>query len=142
MRWLLVLLLIAPVAADPSHGSDTGARIAPGNEWSTTFTERGTVEFYCEPHPWRIGSIRVEPRSGTPETHLVNITEGEAWSFAPGALTIRAGDTVVWNNTGAVMHQISWMHASDDNPRAAMLWIAAGIIAGIAVAAVINRRFD
>lgn len=36
--------------------------LAQGDSWSYTFTEPGTYEYYCIPHPWMKGKVIVSDR--------------------------------------------------------------------------------
>jgi plastocyanin len=33
--------------------------IAPGETFSYTFTEAGTFDYFCTPHPWMMGTVIV-----------------------------------------------------------------------------------
>jgi len=44
--------------ASPDGLFDSGD-IAPGETFSYTFTEAGTFDYFCTPHPWMMGTVIV-----------------------------------------------------------------------------------
>lgn len=99
---------------DGAHGHGDDAVTSPemyhNETWNHTFTEPGTFEYHCHPHPWMQASIMVLEANGTAMNHTITIIEPddfEDWSFDPVELTIRAGDTVTWVNAGQQMHLLA-----------------------------------
>ncbi|MGB0652121.1 MAG: cupredoxin domain-containing protein [Thermoplasmatota archaeon] len=115
-----LLVLAAPMTMaqdghdDHAHGEDAlaGPQQQPGEDWSHIFTEPGTFEYHCHPHPWMQATIIIEeaPEGYEPQEVVIEIEEPEdyqQWSFTPEQLTVRVGDTVTWRNTGAIMHKVA-----------------------------------
>ncbi|HEU4760273.1 MAG TPA: cupredoxin family copper-binding protein [Dehalococcoidia bacterium] len=55
-----------PHTVTSKNGDWRSGLLAQGQHFSRTFTEQGTYEYYCEPHPWMTGRI------------VVGVTIGEA----------------------------------------------------------------
>ena len=91
--WMKGILRVAaltgpPPSPPPGLRSAAGASAAPAPP----------------PEPARQGS--------GPVTHTVNIVEPSlsdamSWGFNPKVLDVRAGDTVVWRNTGSMQHSVT-----------------------------------
>lgn len=105
------------VATVPVEGGTTSDSnvvsddLRTGDTFQHTFTTEGTFAYHCHPHPWMQGEIHIEPaqNGSEPQNHTIKIVEpldeGD-WTFEPGSLTIRVGDTVEWVNEGEVIHVI------------------------------------
>lgn len=153
---LLSLLAIAGLAS--AQAFDSG-NMGPGESWSHTFEEvnEAGYEYHCHPHPWMTGMVHVLPDDdGKQETVYVDIQEGPDaadWGYSIEHLVIQAGDTVVWNNTGAVIHTVteatgdgSGHHGdhdhngagSDSNESPGFAWV--GVVGAVAVALSMRRR--
>ena len=52
-----------PGTARGSRAFDSGL-LAQGDEWSFTFTEAGTYQYYCIPHPFMRGTVIVKDAHG------------------------------------------------------------------------------
>lgn len=125
MRTLLiaatVLFLLAPsaMAEDPEPIPDSGD-IAPGETYSHTFTEVyvNGHHYHCHPHPWMWAMVHVNADTdGETTTRHVDIVEGnnsDDWGYSEQHLSIEVGDTVVWTNTGDLVHTVSPGNPDDD----------------------------
>lgn len=109
----LVLFLAPVVAAEDPEPIPESGDIAPGGTYSYTFTEE-YVEghfYHCHPHPWMWAMVHVNADTdGETTTHAVDIVEGnnsDDWGYTPQHLSIEVGDTVVWTNTGDMVHTVS-----------------------------------
>lgn len=133
MRHVVVVVLAAlaalsaPALAGPDHdhwaegaapddhthagGGLSSPDLLANESWSHTFTEPGLFEYHCHPHPWMQASIEILASEGGPaRNHTITVVEPsdfEKWAFSVDKLTIFAGDTVTWNNTGQRMHTVS-----------------------------------
>jgi plastocyanin len=95
-------------------GMDTGI-IREGATGKVTFLEPGEFIYHCNFHPEMIGSIEVvgEPMA-TPEASPAASPEAVAevdvkiidFGFEPANVTVEAGGSITWTNTGAVPHSI------------------------------------
>lgn len=111
--------------------SDTGyfdsGRLEPGERFEVQMNQTGKFSFYCKLHPQMRGNITVievaeeptpTPTSPTPvedeSTPEVRIFD---YDFRPGELTIEAGQTVVWTNTGTRQHTVTANDGSFDSGR-------------------------
>ena len=119
----LLMLLASPTAlGSEGHGDEepeahdeegfSSPELQPGQSVSLNLTEEGTFDYHCHPHPWMLAQLNILPSNGTPQTHVINITEPadqpfENWTFAPKAMDVRVGDTVTWVNAGTVMHRVT-----------------------------------
>ena len=106
-RTLLSILLILFVAAGcSSTGSDSenspqfdSGFLAPGESFSFTFQEEGTVDYFCRSHePDMTGRIIVDANaaiSGQDTVEMQNI------QFNPSQITVKPNTTIVWINREA-----------------------------------------
>ncbi len=86
-----------------------------GNSYSLTFRNVGTYKYQCQVHPGMVGVVRVQSptiTSSAAARHTCTVKEvkgksASGYVFAPAALTIKVGDTVVWvDDSGQVPHNI------------------------------------
>ena len=118
-----------------------------GQSWSFTFAGPGTYPYHCDLHPDMKGTITVPaadgstppppppsgggttppPAGGTggsgstggvasPSTSGVTIVD---YAFSPQAISITAGDTVQWTNSGQAAHTVSANDGSFDSGKVA-----------------------
>ncbi len=91
----------------------TSPDLQPGQTWSHTFTDNGTLDYHCHPHPWMLARVIGEPSSGRePRNWTIAAMEPkgkefEEWKWTPSNLTVMVGDTVTWVNDGSVMHKVT-----------------------------------
>lgn len=78
---------------------DSGT-IAPGDSYSYTFDNTGSVNYICTIHPQMTGSVTIEDDAST-EDVTVTIKD---FSFNPDNITIGPGTTVTWVNEDDVPH--------------------------------------
>jgi len=86
-----------------------------GSSYSLTFRNVGTYKYQCQIHPGMAGVVRVQSPTITStaaahHTYTVKEVKGKSASgyvFAPAALTIKVGDTVVWvDDSGQTPHNV------------------------------------
>lgn len=115
---LLAALLSTAAPAGAQDGFDSGS-LDSGASWSHTFTEVNEAghAYHCHPHPWMEGVVHVNPDSdGVTETVEVRIVEGatqDDWGYSVEHLSVEAGDTVVWTNTGSAVHTVTEVAGGD-----------------------------
>ncbi len=85
---------------------DTGL-VPPGGMVSVQFDTVGIYAYICTPHPWMKGFVAVTPDA--PSSSQMAMVEGNAsdintWGFA---VSVPAGQSVVWTNLGAQAHTVS-----------------------------------
>jgi plastocyanin len=88
--------------------------IHPGQQFTKTFLEPGTIEYACVIHPSLMtGSIKVtgEPIREVTEVEVSIVepdqTDLDTWGYRPDDLKIDAGTTVVWRNNGSSEHTVT-----------------------------------
>lgn len=106
---LLVLLLFTG-ACDSGSDTESGpafssGNLAPGETFSYTFREEGTVEYFCEIHvPDMQGAVIVSSGSdntGQDTVEMINI------QFQPGQITVAPNTEVVWINNDSESHTVA-----------------------------------
>ena len=104
-------MLAVPVTASEENPV-VSPELEPGQTWSVTFNETGTLDYHCHPHPWMVAQITVGPSSGRASMNWTIAAiepEGkdfEEWTWSPAKLTVEVGDTVTWINNGSLMHKV------------------------------------
>jgi len=83
--------------------------VAPGGEFTYTFNESGTFDYFCIPHPEMTAEvIVVDPSNGdngdNNGAHLVTIP---GQSFNPSNLEVEVGSTVTWSNDSNETHTVT-----------------------------------
>jgi len=88
--------------------------IHPGQQFTETFLEPGTIEYECVIHPSLMtGSITVTGEAieevSEVEVAIVEPSQSdlESWGYRPDDLKIDAGTTVVWRNNGTTEHTVT-----------------------------------
>ena len=89
--------------------------MSPGADYVRTFSAAGTYEYFCAIHPDMVGTVLVEGPGGAPPpppppppsppgSADVTIVD---FGFGPATLTVTAGSTVSWVNSGAALHTVT-----------------------------------
>ena len=90
---------------DPNMGVEfnSGIPAAAPKTFSHTFNSVGTFDYFCTPHFafGMIGSVNVVEGGAT---YFVEV--GPEFSFSPAQLTVSPGDTVVWEWSGLMTHDV------------------------------------
>ena len=91
--WMKAVVRVAALTGGRPPGAPAGSRIAAAAKIAAP-----------PPEPVRQGS--------GPVTHTVNIvepslTDAMSWGFNPSIVDARAGDTIVWHNTGTLQHSVT-----------------------------------
>jgi plastocyanin len=89
-------------AGDAGKLFDSG-NIAPGESFSFTFEEAGTVEYFCDIHPNMQGRVTVASDaeiSGRDTVDMVNT------QFNPSQITIAPNTEIVWTNSDGFAHTV------------------------------------
>ena len=73
VRWVVDQQGGHNVVSGAAHGAPDGRFSSPwlanlNDEWTHTFDTAGRFPYYCNPHPWMVATILVEPCSGQPAT--------------------------------------------------------------------------
>jgi plastocyanin len=73
VRWVVDQQGGHNVVSGAVHGAPDGRFSSPwlanlNDEWTHTFDTAGRFPYYCNPHPWMVATILVEPCSGQPAT--------------------------------------------------------------------------
>jgi plastocyanin len=92
---------------------DTGL-VAPGASASIQFDSAGKFAYVCTPHPWMKGYVVVTPDATiAPSMAMVeaNPSDINSWGFA---VSVSAGQTVAWSNTGTQAHSVTATDGSFD----------------------------
>ena len=105
-----VLILIA-MGCNSTNSEDEGSAptfssgtIAPGDTYSYTFENEGTIEYYCEIHtPDMQAEVTVSTSASSAERDTVSM-EGNV--FLPGNLTIAPNTEIIWVNNADHDHTV------------------------------------
>lgn len=98
---LSALLVIGCGSTDSDTDNDTGPNfdsglLGPGESFSYTFEEEGTVDYYCRTHtPDMTGQVTVSQGAEITERDTVVMQNSQ---FNPGQITIAPNTTIVWVN--------------------------------------------
>jgi plastocyanin len=120
----------AHTVTDRGLAFDSGS-FGPGATFRRTFTSAGTFTYICDIHPSMVGVVAVSAPSptgtlpppppapsappaaapsgsaaGTPGAVAPNSVSIVDFGFSPATLTVGAGTTVTWNNTGLARHTV------------------------------------
>lgn len=105
-----------------------------GGTFTRTFNTAGTFPYFCLIHPDMTGTVTVtgtgtepppptptEPPPPTPDPAPTPVTPTNSdvlivdFAFEPSSLTVSAGSTVSWTNTGAALHTVTATNGSSDS---------------------------
>lgn len=112
ITFILVLMLVitgcgSDGPADPGSGNGDLFRsgdVSPGESFSFTFEEAGTVEYFCDIHdPDMQGEVLVSSGAEISGRDTVNM---ENTQFNPGRITIAPNTTIVWVNRDNFAHTV------------------------------------
>lgn len=102
------------VKLDTGSAKDGSDWIQPGASKSVTFTEAGSFEMHCHPHPFMRSNVTVVDGYAGPKEVTVKITDGAelgTYRFVPENVLVAPGTTVVYENVGAQPHTATLMKA-------------------------------
>ena len=93
---------------DSSNEAKTGKpiEIQPGDRWSFTFTQPGTYDYYCIPHPYMRSRITVLPAGASGQggkgygDFTVVLTGKEIYGMTAFGLVVLVAMMVVFARTG------------------------------------------
>lgn len=107
---------VAPKAVKLDTGSskDGSDWIAPGASKPLTFSEPGTFEMHCHPHPDMRSNVTVVQGYSGPKEVTVKIVDGTGlgtYRFVPENVLVGPGTTVVYENVGTQPHTATLMKA-------------------------------
>ncbi|MFM2078143.1 MAG: hypothetical protein RJA49_2033 [Actinomycetota bacterium] len=108
-----------------NDGSFHSPDVRSGQVYSQTFTTPGTFTYICDIHPDMKGTIAVTGKGGTPPPPPAPTTAPPAvtatgdiriadFQFSPGTITITAGQSLTFVNTGAARHSATARDGSFD----------------------------
>lgn len=113
-------------------GFDSGL-LKKDERWSHTFEGAGTYAYFCRPHPYMHGTIRVTSDAAAANgTLVVRIKD---FKYQPDDVSIPLGTTVEWVNEDAAAHTVTEEHAgSNESDRS---WVVLGILGALGLIALI-----
>ena len=89
--------------APPNPNAFNSGTMVPGESFSHTFPNAGSVGYRCDFHPVMVGTITVA--TGQPDSAVVSIVNSTATGFSPATRSIRPGGVIRWvNNHMGVNH--------------------------------------
>jgi plastocyanin len=104
---ILVAFMVVACQTDSEAGTEVSfqsGNIAPGNTFSYTFEERGTVEYYCRIHaPNMQGTVTVASDAAISGQDTVEMMNNQ---FIPGQITVAPNTEIVWLNNGNEVHTV------------------------------------
>lgn len=118
VTWTNADVALHTVTAD--DGSFDSANIAKGGTYARTFSVPGTFRYTCVLHPEMTGTVLVSdgtgatpppasprpsptPRPSSPPGALTIVD----YAYRPSSITVAAGTTLTWVNTGAAPHTVT-----------------------------------
>ena len=109
--------------------------IESGQSFSHQFSQDGTFEYFCQLHPWMVGTVvagkggsipipdnpqsiqpqanpEINPKVSDPSSSTVTIPAGAAEQkiaeyFSPKSITIKTSDSVLWKNSDIGFHTVT-----------------------------------
>ena len=116
--------------------------IGTGQSFSHQFGEDGTLEYFCQLHPWMVGTViagkggfvsisgnpqpnppgattEINPKPSDPLSSTVTIPAGAAEQkiaeyFSPKFITIKTSDSILWKNSDIGFHTVTSGKGSSD----------------------------
>ncbi|MGH2560746.1 MAG: cupredoxin domain-containing protein [Thermomicrobiales bacterium] len=109
----------APHTVTADDGAFDSGALEPGDTFSWTFEQAGSIAYHCEIHPTMTAAVEVvesqeqEPaEEAAAEEAAVNIAD---FAFDPGSIEIAAGATVTWTNNDTAPHTVTADDGSFDS---------------------------
>lgn len=97
---------------NPGVSFDSGS-IAPSGNFSYTFEEEGTVEYYCIPHsPNMQGKVTVSAGADISGSFTITM---DNFSYSPASVTVAPGTTIEWVNEDEMVHTVTSGNPSSGN---------------------------
>ena len=103
-----------PVKLDTGSAKDASDWIAAGASKSITFTEPGSFEMHCHPHPFMRSNVTVVQGYTGPKEVTVKIVDGAelgTYRYVPENILVAPGTVVTYENVGAQPHTSTLMKA-------------------------------
>ncbi len=109
----------APHTVTDRAGAFDSGIVDAGGTYRRTFTDPGTFNYFCTLHPQMTGTLVVTDATGEAPPAEEPATGGTAapappgalemrdFSYSPSSITIRAGGTLTWFNSGLAPHTVT-----------------------------------
>lgn len=104
----------APHTVTSDDGAFDSGALQPGDTFSATFSAPGTFAYHCDIHPAMTATVVVtgsasaapagQEGAAAPADGQEAAVEILNFAFNPGAITVKAGDTITWTNQDGVPH--------------------------------------